>query len=106
MGSAHCDGPFYGRGHLLDSTRQHQRLLSGFYAGGLQDLATILGQNDAKTKPNLVAPALVMKSWTYGIMTDMWGDIPYSQANLSDPSRPPAYDPQKAIYAGILADLK
>ncbi|MEO7042811.1 MAG: SusD/RagB family nutrient-binding outer membrane lipoprotein [Gemmatimonadaceae bacterium] len=79
---------------------------SGFYAGGLQDLATILVQTDAATKPNLVAPALVMKSWTFGIMTDMWGDIPYSQANLSDPSKPPAYDPQKNIYAGILADLK
>lgn len=79
---------------------------SGFYAGGLEDLATILAEDTAATKPNLVAPALVMKSWTYGIMTDLWGDIPYSQANKSDPSKPPAYDPQKTIYAGILSDLK
>jgi hypothetical protein len=79
---------------------------SGFYAGGLQDLATILAQTDATQNPNLVAPALVMKSWTYGIMTDLWGDIPYSQANNSDPTQPPAYDRQQDIYAGILADLK
>lgn len=79
---------------------------SGFYAGGLQDLATILTQTDATEKPNLVAPALVMKSWTYGVMTDVWGDIPYSQANLSDPTTPPKYDSQKDVYAGILADLK
>jgi len=35
---------------------------SGFYSGGLQDLATILKQTDPKTSPNIVAPALVMKS--------------------------------------------
>jgi len=79
---------------------------SGFYAGGLQDLATILKQADPTSSPNLVAPALVMKSWTFGIMTDIWGDIPYSQANTGDPSKPPAYDPQSAIYTGILTDLK
>ncbi|MEO6866160.1 MAG: SusD/RagB family nutrient-binding outer membrane lipoprotein [Gemmatimonadaceae bacterium] len=79
---------------------------SGFYAVGLQDLATILTQPAAGQAPNIVAPALVMKSWTFGLMTDMWGDIPYSQANKSDPTKPPAYDHQKDIYAGILADLK
>ncbi len=79
---------------------------SGFYAGGLQDLATILAHTSQKDSANIVAPALVMKSWTFGIMTDIWGDIPYSQANKSDPSAPPQYDAQKDIYAGILADLK
>lgn len=79
---------------------------SGFYAGGLQDLATILTQTSQTDSANIVAPALVMKSWTFGIMTDVWGDIPYSQANKSDPSKPPQYDAQKDIYAGILADLK
>lgn len=78
---------------------------SGFYAGGLQDISTILKQTKSTT-PNLVAPALIMKSWTFGVMTDMWGDIPYSQANKSDPTAPPQYDRQKDIYAGILADLK
>ena len=79
---------------------------SGFYAGGLQDIATILNQAKPTTAPNIAAPALVMKSWTFGIMTDMWGDIPYTQANKSDPTAPPQYTRQKDIYAGILTDLK
>jgi len=78
---------------------------SGFYAGGLEDFATILAQNDSATKPALVAPTLVMKSWTYGLMTDLWGDIPYSEANSGDPSKPPKYDAQKDIYAGLFRDL-
>ena len=79
---------------------------SGFYAGGLEDFATILAQNTAADRPNLVAPALVMKSWTYGIMTDLWGDIPYSKANAGDVANPPIYDTQKDIYNGLFADLK
>jgi len=79
---------------------------SGFYSGGLEDLATILAQNTAADKPNLVAPALVTKSWTFGIMTDLWGDIPYSKANTGDVANPPAYDTQKDIYTGLFADLK
>jgi hypothetical protein len=79
---------------------------SGFYSGGLQDIATIVAQTDAAANPNLIAPALVIKSWTFGVMTDIWGDIPYSEANKSDPSAPPKYDRQKDVYAGILADLK
>jgi hypothetical protein len=79
---------------------------SGLYGGGLQDLATILAQTSPTDSANLVAPALVMKSWTFGVMTDIWGDIPYSQANKSDPTTPPVYDAQKDIYNGLLADLK
>ena len=78
---------------------------SGFYAGGLEDFATILAQNDPTATPALVAPTLVMKSWTYGLMTDLWGDIPYSEANSGDPSKPPKYDAQKDIYAGLFTDL-
>ncbi|HEX6809931.1 MAG TPA: SusD/RagB family nutrient-binding outer membrane lipoprotein [Gemmatimonadaceae bacterium] len=79
---------------------------SGFYAGGLQDFATIIAQGDSGATPNEIAPALVMKSWTYGIMTDIWGDIPYSQANQGRAQLRPAYDPQQQIYAGLFTDLK
>ena len=33
-------------------------------------------------KGDYIAPPLIMKSWTFGIMTDLWGDIPYTEANL------------------------
>jgi hypothetical protein len=78
----------------------------GFYSGGLEDFATILEQTDPSDKPNLVAPTLVMKSWTYGIMTDIWGDIPYSEANKGISGFTPKYDRQQDIYNGILSDLK
>ncbi|MEN8187355.1 MAG: SusD/RagB family nutrient-binding outer membrane lipoprotein [Bacteroidota bacterium] len=53
--------------------------------------------------------ALVMKSYTFGMITDLWGDAPYSQA-LKGEEGPeyfkPVFDDQKDIYLGILADLE
>ncbi|HEY9515514.1 MAG TPA: SusD/RagB family nutrient-binding outer membrane lipoprotein [Gemmatimonadaceae bacterium] len=78
---------------------------SNFYSSELEDFATILQQTDATQSPNLVAPALVMKSWTYGVMTDIWGDIPYSEANQGTANFTPKYDSQQDIYSGLFADL-
>lgn len=54
--------------------------------------------------------ALVMKSFMFGLITDLWGDAPYTTAlkgetgELSDIK--PAFDSQQTIYEGILADLE
>ena len=75
------------------------------YTGPLQDFEVVLRQSG--TKPDQAGPALVMKSWTYQNGTDIWGDIPYSEANKGDNAAiTPAYDTQQAIYTGLLADLK
>ncbi len=52
--------------------------------------------------------ALVMRAYTYGLITDLWGDAPYSEALQAEPPAEifkPKFDPQKDIYLGILADL-
>lgn len=53
--------------------------------------------------------ALVMKSFMFGLITDLWGDVPYSNAlqgeKLGEYLRP-TYDSQEAIYTGVLADLE
>ena len=78
---------------------------SSFYSGELEDFATIIQQSDPATSPNIVGPALVMKSWTYGVMTDIWGDIPYSEANKGTDNFTPKYDRQQDVYNGLFADL-
>lgn len=54
--------------------------------------------------------SLVMKSMIFGLITDLWGDAPYTSAlqgqeGTVDAIRP-TYDAQETIYAGILADLE
>ncbi len=53
------------------------------------------------------AIALTMKSYVYGLLTDLYGDIPYSEALQADNgSFFPKYDNQADIYKGVLIDLK
>jgi hypothetical protein len=52
---------------------------------------------------------LIMKSYTFGLITDLWGDAPYSESLLGDEGAEfyqPAYDAQQDIYMGILSDLE
>ncbi len=53
---------------------------------------------------------LVIKSYVFGLITDLWGDAPYSQALKGElggaENIKPAFDRQEDIYAGILADLE
>lgn len=78
----------------------------GYYTGPLQDLAQAMRQSAAAGRPNMVGPALVMRAWNYEIMTNMWGDIPFSQASQGDAGViAPVYDTQKAIYDSLLKNV-
>lgn len=64
---------------------------------------------DERNNENLKAVALILKSYIFSYLTEMWGDVPYSQALEGkgingEAIFEPVYDEQKDIYAGILAD--
>lgn len=62
---------------------------------------------DASDLPSYKAVALVMESWMFQILTDMYGDIPFSEAvDASNGNISPAYDTQESIYSGLLAKLE
>lgn len=54
--------------------------------------------------------SLVMKAFNFGLITDLWGDAPYSNALKGEAGGItnilPSFDSQEAIYTGILADLE
>lgn len=51
---------------------------------------------------------LVLKSWIFSMLTDAYGDVPYSESFrvLQDGENTPAYDTQATIYRGLLRDLE
>ena len=92
---------------------------SGFYAGtttgggGLNDLHRVVMKADSANKPGWKAQGLTMQSWTMGIITDTWGDVPYTEAFAgmsalggNAAATQPKYDPQETVYRGILSDLR
>lgn len=69
----------------------------------IEDIYTIA---DSLNEPNYKAIALVYKCWVYSILTDLYGDIPYSEATKGAAGNfLPKFDKQAAIYPGLLADL-
>ncbi len=51
--------------------------------------------------------ALVLKAYSFHVLTDLYGDIPFSEALLgpSEGNFTPVYDRQQDVYAGIIAML-
>lgn len=83
-----------------------QAVWTGFY-DRLTDVEDIYKISDRLKENNYKAIALVYKSWAYSILTDLYGDVPYSQAiKASEGNFSPAFDKQKDIYIQILKDLE
>ncbi|CAN5281984.1 SusD/RagB family nutrient-binding outer membrane lipoprotein [soil metagenome] len=77
-----------------------------FY-NALRDVNNVLEITEESGQNNYRGIALVMKSWMYHVLTDAYGDIPYSEAISAKSLKnyAPKYDRQEEIYQGILADL-
>ena len=55
---------------------------------------------------NQIAAAKIMKVWLMNIITDTWGNVPYSEiSQLEDDVLYCKYDSQKDIYDGMIAEL-
>lgn len=54
---------------------------------------------------DVLAMAQILEALNFGILTDMHGDIPYSEACKGLENLQPKLDTQKDVYAGILATL-
>ncbi|MGR3811856.1 SusD/RagB family nutrient-binding outer membrane lipoprotein [Jiulongibacter sp. NS-SX5] len=72
-------------------------------------IITLTGPEGVNPNTNYEGVALVMKTWVYSLLTDMYGAVPYSAAvsgSAEEPIYTPEYDSMESIYAGMLADLK
>ena len=57
--------------------------------------------------PNYQAVAIIMRSWVFSVLADVYGDIPYKDAIKGiEGTLQPKYDAQKNVYAGLVAELK
>ncbi len=74
----------------------------------LRDLNNILLFSEANGQNNVKAVGLIMRAWMISLVTDAYGDVPFSEAikGKSDGIYYPIYDTQESIYNSILSDLK
>ncbi len=81
-------------------------LWSTAYSQSITNLNTIMKLAESQGNNNYKGVALVLRSWVFQLLTDVYGDIPYRQAGDIDKYLTPAYDSQKDVYFGLLDDLK
>ncbi|WP_116127423.1 SusD/RagB family nutrient-binding outer membrane lipoprotein [Lewinella sp. IMCC34183] len=96
-----------------DVTRydEAQSSFYSLYTGGLRNLQTVIdghaaGAEGAVTvSGNQAAVARILQEWAYLSMTDVWGDLPYTEALRGQDAPTPVYDDQQTIYRGVVSSL-
>ncbi|MFO8233305.1 MAG: SusD/RagB family nutrient-binding outer membrane lipoprotein [Longimonas sp.] len=82
----------------------------GDYYLAIQDLQEIIDLNENAPEEaapfgdndNQIAMSKIMQAWTYHVMTDMWGPIPFDEAIGGNENPVPEYNSQEEVYNGIL----
>lgn len=79
----------------------------GSYYGILRNAEEMLKKSEDLGLEFYQGVALIMKAYNYGMITDLWGDAPFSESLQGEAGNlKPAYDSQKDIYTGILEYLE
>lgn len=77
------------------------------YARSLKDAQVMYDLAKEADNKNIQGVALVMRSYVYSILTDAYGDIPYTEALQADEGNStPAYDQQEVIYPALIDSLE
>lgn len=79
-----------------------QNSFTGNYGGNLNNLQIIVRLNPNK---NMVNVAKILQQYIFWVVTDSWGDVPYSEALQGSANILPKYDTQEDIYKGMLTTL-
>ena len=98
----------------IDEDRYMPRDMSGEfqnpYISELKNLAIVIDKASGEEEnPKLAAAAKVLRAWVFLYITDVWGDVPYSEALQGfdkDGDLTPKYDKQSEIYTSLLTSLE
>ena len=73
----------------------------------LEEIKRIVGEDPSafRSPQNQMAVAEIMQVFAFQVVTDIWGDIPYTEALQGSENRAPAYTPQEEIYPDLIRRL-
>lgn len=98
----------FGSKYILSQVQQTSGSFNAAYPDEINQLNIVIKavKTDA-TKINWLSIARIWRAYCFMKLTDLYGDIPYSQAGLGYDSAvyKPAYDAQSGIYPSLLAEL-
>jgi hypothetical protein len=97
----------------IDEDRYMPRDMSGEfqnpYISELKNVTIVIDKATENEDFKLAAAGKVLRAWIFLYLTDVWGDVPYSEALQGfdkDGDLTPKYDKQANIYADLLVQLE
>ncbi|MGB0175887.1 MAG: SusD/RagB family nutrient-binding outer membrane lipoprotein, partial [Owenweeksia sp.] len=104
----HTQSPDAGQYEDIDSynvsTDFFDRTWQELYAGALNDYKYIRNQADGDNNAYYLI-ATLMEAYTYQVLVDLYGDVPYSEALQGTDNLTPVYDDGPAIYSSLLENI-
>lgn len=85
----------------IQTNTETDRPWQQLYSGALSDFDYIEKTALDQGRKNYAAVAMIMKAYIYQYITDVWGDVPFSEALQGSAKLTPAYDKQRDVYKGI-----
>ena len=105
--------PFSGQGSAANFNQDNRNVAAGnwntYYPNIIRELVDVIAKTkDNPDRSNLYNMARIWKAYSFMVLTDTYGDIPYTQAGKSylEGVIAPVYDTQESIYTDILTELE
>ncbi len=98
---------YYGGQHRVDD-QEMGRPWNNLYPGAIRNLTDGIHRTDTiPAQANINAAMRIFRVYVGGLLTDFYGDIPYTQAGLAqiDGTSKPRYDEQKDLYPLFIREL-
>jgi hypothetical protein len=87
--------------YILTESDVNNMWYYNLYGGAMSDLSILMKKAVEQNSPHYGGVAKILMASALGVCTDLWGDIPYSQAFQGLANMKPAYDSQQQIYTTI-----
>ncbi|WP_187262558.1 SusD/RagB family nutrient-binding outer membrane lipoprotein [Pontibacter beigongshangensis] len=97
----YCDLELY----QMTSSDYDTRVWAELYAGALNDFRYVADQATETNSPNYAAIGQIMQAYTFQVITDAWGDVPYTSALEGLTNLNPEYQSQEEIYTNLIVLL-
>ncbi|RAV30796.1 SusD/RagB family nutrient-binding outer membrane lipoprotein [Sinomicrobium soli] len=102
-------GLLTGGNHNQDNRFASAEVWDDYYETVIKNTGDLMSRiQDDPQYSNLLQMTRIIQAFTFMVLTDSYGDIPYSEAGkgISDQIVLPAYDPQQEIYSDLIKEVK
>ena len=88
--------------YIIQASELNGLFRNQLYGGPLADLEQILAKDLALTHPAYLGIAKLLKAFNYSQITDLWGDVPFTEALKGTSNLQPKVDASRDVYSELI----